>query len=52
MAWTKKSSPPHSLPSVSKTDAIEALSSTSQGRMQEEPSLSASGFTRRPKASP
>ena len=39
MAWTTKSSPPQSLPKVSKVAATDALSSTSQGTTSDAPSL-------------
>jgi hypothetical protein len=52
MAWTRKSMLPHSAFSVSNTAFDGVVSSTSQGSSSGEPISSASGLTRRPKASP
>ena len=52
MAWTTKSSEPHSLAIVSKVASIEAMSVTSQGTTILEPSSAASGSTRFFSASP
>ena len=52
MAWTTKSSPPHLPRIASKHASTDARSSTSQGSVIVDPRLSASGFTRRPSASP
>ena len=52
MAWTRKSIEPHCFFSSANTASTEAMSSTSQGRTILLPTDSASGFTRRPSASP
>jgi hypothetical protein len=52
MAWTTKSIVPHSSLSRSNTWSTVAMSSTSHGSISFEPTLSASGFTLRPKPSP
>ena len=52
MACTRKSSLPHGLRSAANTSSTEALSSTSHGSTSDAPTFSASGFTRRPNASP
>ena len=52
MAWTRKSSRPHSCASVAKTASMEAASVTSQGSTISDPTEAASGATRLPSASP
>ena len=52
MAWTRKSIEPHCFFSSANTASTEAMSSTSHGSTILLPTDSASGFTRRPSASP
>src|SRR5215831_13621 len=52
MAWTRKSSPPHSFFTVSNVASTEAMFSTSHGITSLAPIEDASGLTRLPSASP
>src|SRR5262249_5856661 len=52
MAWTRKSSPPHSFLTASNAVSTEAMFSTSHGSTSLAPIDDASGLTRLPSASP